>query len=230
MNNDTRLYSQVSSISLQKNYIKDLREIGYQLTKRTFDIIVATFGLLFFLPILLCVKLAYVLSGDFSPVMFNQTRIGLNGKKFKLYKFRSMVPNANEVLKELLKEEKYKKEWDLYQKLTDDPRITKIGKLLRKTSLDEIPQVLNILSGDLSLIGPRPLVEGEIEKHNGNAKLYNSVRPGLTGWWAVNGRSHMEYQARLDLEYYYIKNKSIKLDVKVFFKTFTVLRTHEGAK
>ena len=123
-----------------------------------------------------------------------------------------MVPNADEVLGEMLKEEKYRKEWEENQKFENDPRITKIGNFLRKTSLDEVPQLLNVIKGDMSLVGPRPLVEGELEARNG-LKLYNSVKPGITCWWGCNGRSNIDYRERLELEYHYVKHCSLYLDI-----------------
>ena len=173
--------------------------------KRLFDILIALIGCLFLLPIILIVKISYLLHKDFDSIFFRQKRIGKNGKEFNLYKFRSMVPNADEVLKELLKDPKYKEEWDLNQKFEHDPRITSMGNILRKTSLDELPQFINILIGDMSLIGPRPLVPGELDSHNGNHELYESVRPGISGWWAANGRSATTYERRLELEYYYVQ-------------------------
>ena len=158
------------------------------------------------LPIMIIVKISYIISKDYNSIFYTQTRIGKNGKEFKLYKFRSMIPNADEVLKQLLKKTKYKKEWERNQKFENDPRITKMGKVLRKTSLDELPQMINVLKGDMSMIGPRPLVKGELDSHNGNHQIYESVRPGISGWWAVNGRSATTYEKRLELEYYYCEN------------------------
>ena len=123
-----------------------------------------------------------------------------------------MVPNAGEVLVELLKDEKYRAEWEANQKFKNDPRITKVGNFLRKTSIDELPQLMNVFVGDMSLVGPRPLVEGELADHNG-LKLYQKVKPGLTGWWGCNGRSNINYKERLELEYYYVKHCSLYLDV-----------------
>ncbi|MBR2997842.1 MAG: sugar transferase [Bacilli bacterium] len=202
----------------------------YRFIKRTFDIICSIIGVILLLPITLVVKLAYIFTGDFKSIFYTQNRVGKNGKIIHLFKYRSMVPNADEKLKELLKDPKYKKEWKKYRKLDNDPRITGIGKILRKTSLDEFPQFINILIGDMSLIGPRPLVEGELDENNGDHELYESVRPGLTGWWACNGRSAHDYQSRLDLEYYYVKNCSIWLDIKCIFKTIGAVFTFDGAK
>lgn len=198
--------------------------------KRLFDILIALIGCLFLLPIILIVKISYLLHKDFDSIFFRQKRIGKNGKEFNLYKFRSMVPNADEVLKELLKDPKYKEEWDLNQKFEHDPRITSMGNILRKTSLDELPQFINILIGDMSLIGPRPLVPGELDSHNGNHELYESVRPGISGWWAANGRSATTYERRLELEYYYVQHCSLILDIRCVFRTIKVVIFKTGAK
>jgi len=199
--------------------------------KRTFDIIVALIGCIALLPLMLIVKICNILSGDFNPIFYRQKRIGKNGKFIYIYKFRSMVPNADEILKELLeKSPERKKEWEENQKFEHDPRITKIGNILRKTSLDEVPQMINVLKGDMSLIGPRPLIEGELDLHNGNHELYESVRPGITGWWACNGRSATTYEERLKLEYYYVQNMSLKLDIKCIIKTVLAVIKKDGAK
>ena len=198
--------------------------------KRLFDILIALIGCLFLLPIILIVKISYLLHKDFDSIFFRQKRIGKNGKEFNLYKFRSMVPNADEVLKELLKDPKYKEEWDLNQKFEHDPRITSMGNILRKTSLDELPQFINILIGDMSLIGPRPLVPGELDSHNGNHELYESVRPGISGWWAANGRSATTYERRLELEYYYVQRCGLILDIRCVFRTIKAVIFKTGAK
>ena len=202
----------------------------YRFIKRTFDIFCSIIGVILLLPLIIIVKLCYIFTGDFKSIFYSQERIGKNGKIIHLLKFRSMVPDADEKLKEILKNPKYKKEWNKYRKLSKDPRITPIGKILRKTSLDEFPQFINILKGDMSLIGPRPLVEGELDEHNGNHELYESIRPGLTGWWGCNGRSDIDYKERLELEYYYIKNCSIWLDIKCIFKTIGAVIKIAGAK
>lgn len=214
------------SISITKTTSKFL----YFFIKRILDIICALIGIVFLIPIALIVKIAYMLNGDFTSIFYNHERIGKNGKIFKLYKFRSMVPNADEVLKELLKQKKYKEEWENNHKLDDDPRITKMGKILRKTSLDEIPQFINVLIGDMSMIGPRPLVKGELDLHKGNHELYESVKPGITGWWACNGRSATTYKKRLELEYYYISNCGVLLDIKCIFKTIGAVLKRTGVK
>lgn len=204
-------------------------QMFYLLVKRIIDIIVGLFGMILLIPITVIVKLVYLLTGDKAKIFYRQKRIGENGKEIKIWKFRSMVPNADEVLKELLKDPKYKKEWDENQKFANDPRITKVGKILRKTSIDELPQFLNVFKGDMSLVGPRPLVAGELEKFGG-LKLYQKVKPGITGWWGCNGRSNIDYRERLELEYYYVRNCSLYLDLLCIFRTALAVIKKDGAK
>lgn len=207
-----------------------IKEALYQTIKRLFDIIVGIIGLIFIIPLSIIVKISYMLNGDFKSIFYKQKRVGKNGKIFYLYKYRTMVYNAEDILQKMLKEEKWKKEWDKNQKFENDPRITKMGNILRKTSLDEVPQFINILKGDMSLIGPRPLVEGELDAHKGNHDIYESVRPGITGWWACNGRSATTYDERLELEYFYVKNRGLRMDIKCIFKTIEAVLLKKGAK
>lgn len=200
-----------------------LKKIIYELIKRLFDIIFGLIGLIILIPISLILKIIYIFNKDFNSIFYSQTRIGKNGKKFKIYKFRTMMPDAEIVLEELLKQDKYKKQWVKNQKIKDDPRITKIGRVLRKFSLDETPQFINILIGNMSLVGPRPLVEGELNNHKGNANLYESVKPGITGWWTCQGKKSMTYKKRLELEYYYIKNRGVYMDIKCIIKTIYII-------
>ena len=202
----------------------------YSIIKRSFDFCVGLFGTVCLIPLAFFVQIANIIHKDYAPIFYTQKRVGKNGKIIYLYKFRSMVSNADEELKRLLAENpELKKEWDENQKLQNDPRITKLGKFLRKTSLDEVPQFINVLKGDMSLIGPRPLVIGELDKFGGDHKVYEKVRPGITGWWACNGRSDTSYKERLELEYYYVENASLKLDIKVIFKTISAVLTGNGA-
>lgn len=207
----------------------DTNKMGYFFVKRFLDIVCAILGMILLLPCTLVIKLSYIFNGDFKSIFYTQKRVGKNGKIINIYKFRSMVYNAEEVLAEMLKEEKYKKEWEKNQKIEEDPRITKIGRIIRKLSIDEIPQFINVLKGDMSLVGPRPLVEGELEQHNG-LQLYNKVKPGITGWWACNGRSNIEYRERLELEYHYVRNCSLTLDIICVFRTILGVIKKEGAK
>ena len=231
MNRDVLAFDKViSRVDLNQNLLEDIKENLYLFTKRSFDIIVSLIGVAFLIPVILILKLVFMLTGDFKPIIFKQKRVGKFGKNIYIYKIRSMVPNAEEELKKLLKIKKYKKEWDKNQKLEDDPRITKIGKFIRKTSIDELPQFVNVLKGDMSLIGPRPLVVNELDSHGGNHRIYESVRPGITGWWACNGRSAIDYKKRLQLEYYYVNNKSVSLDIKCIYKTIAAVLNKNGAK
>lgn len=202
------------------------RQSPYRYIKRFMDVILATIALVVLSPIFLIIAIAIKIESK-GPVFFKHTRIGKNGKIIKLYKFRSMVINAEELIKSFTPEQM--KEYKENYKLTNDPRITKIGKFLRKTSLDELPQLLNIIKGDLSIIGPRPVVTDELKKYGANTEKFLSVTPGLTGYWAANGRSCTTYEQRMQMELYYIDNLSLKMDVKVFFKTIEAVIKREGA-
>lgn len=201
---------------------------SYLVIKRLFDILFGLIGLILLIPVTAFVKLAYLLSGDRARIFYRQKRVGLNGKIIRIWKYRSMVPDAAERLQELLKDENYRREWDENQKLENDPRITRVGAFLRRTSIDELPQLLNVLRGDMSLVGPRPLVEGELAAHNGLI-LYEKVKPGITGWWGCNGRSNIDYHERLELEYYYVKNCSLYLDVLCIIRTVFAVLEKDGA-
>ena len=199
--------------------------------KRLFDILIALIGCLFLLPVILIVKISYLFHKDFDSIFFRQKRIGKNGKEFNLYKFRSMVPNADEVLKELLKnDEAARKEYKVNKKLKNDPRVTSMGKILRVTSLDELPQFINIFKGEMSLIGNRPYLPREKEDMG---LYYNDIiktKPGLSGLWQVMGRSNTTFEERLKLEQYYSNNFGFRIDIKIFFKTFGAVLKHKGAK
>ena len=203
----------------------------YLIVKRLFDILVALIGLIFIIPMALVIKVAYVMQGDFTSIIYTQDRIGKNGKLFKLYKFRSMVPNADEVLFRTLELDKVMaQEYSINKKLKDDPRVTKIGKIIRKLSIDEFPQFINVFLGDMSLIGNRPYLPRE-QKDMG--KYYEDIiktNPGLTGYWQVSGRSNTTFEERLKLEEEYSTKASLLLDIEIFFKTFIVVLFGKGAE
>jgi len=210
--------------------MKKINNLIYLFVKRLFDIIVGILGVILLIPISIIVKIISVISKDYAPIFYSHIRIGKDGKEFKLYKFRSMVPNADEVLKELLKDPKLGPEYRKNKKLKDDPRITKVGKIIRKASIDEIPQFINILKGDMSLVGNRPYLPREKEDMG---KYYNDIiktKPGLTGYWQVSGRSDVSFNKRLKLEQYYSNNYSLKLDLEIIFRTVTVVLLKKGAK
>jgi Undecaprenyl-phosphate galactose phosphotransferase WbaP len=164
------------------------------------------------------------------PVFYAQARIGRNGRKFKVYKFRTMVQNADQLLQTYLDESpELKAEWLAIHKLKNDPRITRVGAIVRKFSLDELPQLWNILIGDMSLVGPRPIFDSDIETYGKSFELYKQVRPGLTGLWQVSGRSDTTFKRRVELDEYYILNRSLKLDIQILLKTVSVVLGSKGA-
>lgn len=200
--------------------------ITYRFVKRLFDFISALIGIIILSPIFIILIILIKVDSK-GPAMFGHKRIGENGKIMKVYKFRSMVQNADEVFRNFTEEQK--REFEINFKLENDPRITKVGDFLRKTSLDELPQLFNILIGNMSVVGPRPIVEKEVEKYGEFAEKLFSVKPGLTGYWQANGRSDTTYEERIGMDMYYIDNRSILLDIKIILKTFTSVIKGEGA-
>lgn len=199
--------------------------------KRFLDIIVGLIGtVVLFVPFSIIIFLIYKVKGYSGSIYFTQERNGLHGRKFKIIKFRSMVENAEEVLKS--NEELYQKYVANSYKLppNDDPRLTNIGSFIRKTSVDEFPQFINILKGDMSLIGPRPILDWELKEYNteGQQKLL-SVKPGATGWWQVSGRSEVMYPERCDLELYYVEHISFWFDLKILILSIKKILLKEGA-
>lgn len=215
----------------QENEITQVKksDIIYRFVKRTFDILISGLSLIILSPIFLVIAL-FIKIDSKGKVFYKHKRIGKNGETIYLYKFRSMYSDSKERLEELLKDPKIRKEWEENYKLDNDPRITKIGNILRKTSLDELPQLLNILNGDMSIVGPRPVIEDELEKYGLYKQKFLSVTPGLTGWWACNGRSCTSYEDRMKLELYYVNNRSILLDIKCIIKTAISVIKRDGAK
>lgn len=199
----------------------------YRGFKRIVDIILGCMGLIILSPVFLILAICIKIDSK-GPVIFAHKRIGKNGKEFKMYKFRSMYENAEEMIENFNEEQK--REWQENFKLENDPRITKVGSFLRKTSLDELPQIINIIKGDLSIIGPRPVIGEELEKYGKNKEKFLSITPGLTGYWQANGRSNTTYEERMQMELYYIDNQSLILDIKIFFKTIVSVLKKEGAK
>jgi Undecaprenyl-phosphate galactose phosphotransferase WbaP len=164
------------------------------------------------------------------PVFFRQIRIGRFGRKFTVYKFRTMVQNADHELRNYLdKFPELKAEWLATHKLKQDPRLTRLGAFLRKSSLDELPQLWNIIVGDMSLVGPRPIVDAEVKKYGKCFKFYIQVRPGLTGLWQISGRNDTTYERRVELDEYYVRNRSLKLDLQILLKTVGVVLKQDGA-
>lgn len=199
----------------------------YEFIKRILDILLSAIALIILSPVFLILSIAIKATSK-GPVFFGHKRVGKGGKEIKVYKFRSMVTNAEDLIKSFTPEQKA--EYEKNFKLENDPRITKIGKFLRKTSLDELPQLINILKGDLSIVGPRPIMEVETEIFGNYRDMLLSVKPGLTGFWAANGRSDTSYSRRRAMEIYYIKNRSLWMDIKIIFKTGLSVFKGEGAR
>ncbi|WP_394172456.1 sugar transferase [Guptibacillus hwajinpoensis] len=200
---------------------------GYYAAKRVMDILAALIALLLLSPLMAIIMVISIF--DRGPIFFKQQRFGKDGVPFSIYKFRSMVTDAEQVLK---------KDETLYQKYVtnnfklepdEDPRITKLGRFLRKTSLDEIPQLINVLKGEMSLVGPRPIVNEELQHYGNKQRVFLSVKPGMTGYWQISGRSAVGYPERIDVELFYVYNQSIKMDIKIIIGTFSAVLKKRGA-
>jgi Undecaprenyl-phosphate galactose phosphotransferase WbaP len=202
---------------------------GSLLVKRTIDVAISMALLTFTLPLTAIVWLFIAVESGF-PVFYSQRRVGRDGHAFNIWKFRTMVKNADAILAHhLASSPELRREWDENQKLRNDPRITRIGKVLRKTSLDELPQLWNVFKGQMSLVGPRPIVHDEIAKYKEAYPLYAKVIPGITGLWQVSGRNRTTYAERIAHDSYYVRNWSIWMDVYLLAKTVTVVLTGYGA-
>jgi exopolysaccharide production protein ExoY len=206
-----------------------IRMRSYLGVKRIIDIFGSILGIIISLPIFFLISIFYSFGELKGPVLFKQVRIGKNGKEFHIYKFRSMVVNA---------EQKLKADKRLYNKYilngyklepNEDPRITKIGAFLRKTSLDELPQLINVLKGEMSLVGPRPVLAEELQEYKEKKGYFLSVKPGVTGYWQVSGRSEVGYPERVDLELFYVYNQSLIFDIKILIRTVLIVLLKKGA-
>jgi Undecaprenyl-phosphate galactose phosphotransferase WbaP len=197
--------------------------------KRCIDLSIVIVGGILILPALLLFALLVKISSP-GPVLYGHTRLGLNGKHFKAYKFRSMAVDADEQLELMLESNpQIREEWERNHKLKNDPRVTRIGRFLRRTSFDEFPQLLNILKGEMSLVGPRPVVDTEVAKYGENYNRIFSVKPGLTGLWQVSGRSDTDYDERVAFDTYYLQSWSVWLDLWILYKTVGVVIRGKGA-
>jgi undecaprenyl-phosphate galactose phosphotransferase len=199
-----------------------------QLMKRWFDILVASGILLFIAPLMALI--AFLVWREGQPVFFAHTRVGRHGQLFKCLKFRSMVPNAAEVLETLLsRDPAARREWEKDYKLKNDPRITPLGRFLRKSSLDELPQLINVIRGEMSLVGPRPVVPDELERYGDGKRHYLEVRPGITGLWQISGRNDLDYGERVNLDTWYVRNWTLWYDIFILFKTVVTVPAKSGA-
>ncbi|MEI2401382.1 sugar transferase [Niallia taxi] len=201
-------------------------KISYKLLKRVFDILLSLIGIIVLAPLLILVAIFIKIEDKNGPVIFTQIRVGKNEQEFKMFKFRSMVSNAEELLDSIL--DKNETEGAMF-KMKNDPRVTKIGKIIRKTSIDELPQLYNVLIGDMSLVGPRPPLKREVEEYTTYHKQRLLIKPGCTGLWQVSGRSEVGFEEMVDLDLRYIKDRSLIYDVKIIFKTFKEIFKSKGA-
>lgn len=219
-------YDEKAILIKMQNNMKKRRN---QWLKRSFDFCASLVGGIAIAPFLLSIAAAIYMTSP-GPIIFTHQRIGSKGKRFPCYKFRTMMNNSQEILEKYLQENSdAKAEWERDFKLKKDPRITKIGAFLRKTSLDELPQLLNVLKGEMSLVGPRPIVEKEIERYGVYIEDYYLVRPGMTGYWQVSGRNDVDYKERVEMDAWYVRNWSLWQDIVLLFKTVKVVLDREGA-
>ncbi|MBT2701012.1 sugar transferase [Bacillus sp. ISL-40] len=209
---------EVSYLEKQKSLVNDGKI--YLLTKRLIDIIGSSLGIILLGFLFIIVAILIKLEDPKGAILFSQKRVGLNGKEFKMYKFRSMVSNAEEKLQELLK---YNEVSGAMFKMKDDPRITKVGKFIRKTSIDELPQLFNVLKGEMSLVGPRPPLPREVAVYSDYDKQRLKVTPGCAGLWQISGRNSLSFGEMVELDLEYMQKRSVLFDLKIIFKTVLVL-------
>lgn len=197
--------------------------------KRSFDVVCAGLALICLAPLMLGFALAIRLTSP-GPALFGHVRVGHDGRLFKCWKFRTMVTNGPEILAAHLRDNpEARREWEATQKLRDDPRVTPLGRVLRALSIDELPQLLNILSGEMSIVGPRPVTEGELQRYGASATHYLRARPGLTGLWQISGRSDVSYERRVLMDRYYVANWSFASDVAIVAKTVPAVVMAKGS-
>ena len=212
-----------------RSFIGGDEELGYSYIKRGMDIFLSLIGLLMLSPVILLISMLIKFDNPKTTIFFKQQRVGKNGNSFLIYKFRTMHQNAENILME--NKNLYKKYLKNNYKLeqNEDPRITDVGLWLRKTSMDEIPQLINVLKGEMSLVGPRPVVPEELEEYKSKKNEFLSVKPGMTGYWQVCGRSNVGYPERVDLELYYVRRKSLMFDLLIILKTIPSVLKKDGA-
>lgn len=220
--NDTVLIPN-ESIAISNNKLE-------KIIKRIIDIVGGLIGTIMLIPLTIIIYIANLIVKDKGPLFYTQKRVGKNGKVFMMYKYRSMVVDADRKLNKYLRENKEaKKEYKKYKKLKNDPRITKVGEFIRKTSIDEFPQFINVLKGDMSLVGPRPYLRREKKDMGDRYKIITSVKPGITGYWQVNGRSQTDFDERTSMDVAYVRDQSLWFDIKLIIKTVLNILKKEGA-
>ena len=214
--------------SLSKENISKKKVSNYYLVgKRVFDIVSCLIGLIILSPIYLIVAIAIKLEDPKGKVFYSHNRIGKDGRIIPVYKFRSMFSNSDELFKRFTPEQKA--EFQEFQKLKNDPRVTKVGRIIRKTSIDELPQLVNVLKGEMSVVGPRPIIQKELDRYGDHKDAYLSVLPGLTGMWQAYGRSNLTFEERIKMDVRYVEQRSMKLDFIILFQTIKTVLIGEGA-
>ena len=228
MDNRFKFEEEFDEVAIAIDYSEVLAKesILYSVTKRLIDIVGSLCGIILLSPLFLIVAILIKLDDPKGKVFFAQERNGRYPKTFKMYKFRSMVHNAEELLKDLM--DRNEQTGPVF-KINDDPRITKVGKFIRKTSIDELPQLFNVLKGDMSLVGPRPAIPREVEQYNSYQMQRLAVKPGLTCIWQVSGRNNIGFDEWVEMDIEYIKTRSLWLDIKLIFKTVGVLFGDDNA-
>lgn len=226
--NQFKYLSGIQHVDIQLEEIGEPADLDF--LKRIFDVVFSFCALTFLFPIFFFIGALIKLKDPKGPMFFAHKRLGQNGKEFKCYKFRTMVTNADVILKKMLENPEIRAEYEKDFKLKDDPRIIPIvGNFLRKTSLDELPQFLNVLLGDMSVVGPRPIIKNEMIKYGTNINTFLSAKPGVTGLWQVSGRNDVSYDERVALDMHYINNGSFLLDISIIFKTVKIILSKNGA-
>lgn len=209
---------------VNRDNLKGSSVVFYAFLKRLFDIVAGLVGLIILVPLTIIIKVAYMVTGDFYPVFFVQPRIGKNGKIFRLIKYRSMIPNAEKKLKELMqKDEAIRKEYQATKKLLNDPRVTRAGSFIRRWSIDELPQLVNVLIGSMSLVGNRPYLVSEKKDMGEYYKSIIRVKPGITGLWQISGHNNVSFRSRVELEATYADLACLSLDMHILARTFGAL-------
>jgi len=226
---NVQIISSINNKGLAMFVKNNLLNPTHRILKGISDRVLALLFSIFFLPVLVLLYVVVSIDTGFSPI-FVQERIGYGGRRFRMYKFRTMRKDAQEKLKELLQhDENLKKEWESSFKLKEDPRVTRVGAFLRKTSLDELPQLINVLKGDMSLVGPRPIVEEEKSRYGEYFEYYKRVKPGITGLWQVSGRNDVSYSERVQMDVWYVRNWSLELDWVILLKTVGSVLSGKGS-
>lgn len=217
----------MENIFLKDNSTKREVSNSYLIGKRVFDVVSCFMALIILSPIFLITAIAIKVEDPKGKVFYSHNRIGKDGRIIPVYKFRSMFSNSDELFEQFTPEQKA--EFEEFQKLKNDPRVTKVGRIIRKISIDELPQLVNVLKGEMSVVGPRPIIQKELDRYGEHKDAYLSVLPGLTGMWQAYGRNNLTFAERIQMDVHYVKERSMKLDFMILFQTIKTVLVGEGA-